>query len=90
MNVWQDGLSVLPLFRYASERLQVKYRDILAHALHVLHDSPCFEQQLEGMYSEIGEHVARLESEKLSCAIILKGALQLTEQESLLADNKVI
>jgi hypothetical protein len=81
MNVWQDSLSVLPLFKIASERLQIQYRDTLAHALRVLHENPFYKDQLEGMFTEIGEHVAKLELEKQYCATVLKGAILLTEQE---------
>ena len=89
MNIWQDGLSVLPLFKFASERLQVEYRDTLAHALRVLHESPYYHEQLEGMFTEIGEHVAKLENDGLKCSTILKGALQLTSQELKINRNKL-
>lgn len=88
MNVWQDGLSVLPLFKFASEKLQIEYRDVLGHALRVLHESPHYKIQLEGMFTEIGEQVARLEHEGLHCSSILKGAITLTELELKLDHNE--
>lgn len=80
-NIWQDGLSVLPLFKFASQKLQNEYRDALSHALLVLRENPRYKDYLERMFREIGEHVARLEHEKLACASILKGAISLTERE---------
>lgn len=81
MNIWQDGLSVLPLFRFASEKIQIEYRDTLAHALLIFRRNPNYHFQLERMYSEIGEQISRLEERNLECSSILRGAISFVEQE---------
>jgi hypothetical protein len=76
----QNSLSVLPLFRYAPERLQIEYRDIVNQVLSTLSETRGASEQLQILFRIVGEEVARLELTKEIGAPILKGAITQMER----------